>query len=247
MPRLPTIAAVLLALASPAPAQQPPAAPSFKSYKTVMISPPADLKDAELSALRDRIADATKNRDRAALAKLVVAKGFFWDREGKDAARGRSGMEALTAALGLTKTDGVGWDMLGGFSDLPTVAPAATRKNSACVPGDPRFDGKAFEALLKETQTDVPEWTYPLKAGVDVRAMPHNGAPVVDKLSLTFVRVLPEAASRNPNYIRVLTPGGKPGYVGIETVATYGNDQLCFAKEGGAWKIGGYIGAGDPQ
>lgn len=229
----------------PAPAQPRPEA-AFKPYKAVAVVPPTEVKDAELSALRDKIADATKNRDRAALAKLVVSGGFFWDRDGKDAAKGRPGIDGLSVALGLSKKEGVGWDILGGFADLPTAAPSAPRKGVVCVPGEPRFDTRAFDALLKDTQTDIASWTYPLTAGVEVRATPQYGAPVVEKLGLTFVRVLPESASRNPNYIRLLTPSGKPGFVAIEAVATYGNDQLCFAREGGAWKIGGYIGAGEP-
>src|SRR5689334_16837268 len=57
-----------------------------KPYKPVAITPPTTVSDPALAALRKKIADAVKRRDKAQLAKLVVGRGFFWDREGADAA-----------------------------------------------------------------------------------------------------------------------------------------------------------------
>jgi len=233
-----------LAIAVPAAAQQQPSA-ATKPYRPVAIAPPAEMKDADFAVLRGKIAEAAKNRDRAAIDKLVVAKGFFWEREGSDAAKGRPGIEVLAAALGLASKDGVGWDMLASYADDPTASPAQNRKAAVCGPAEPRYDAKAFAALLKDTQTDAAAWGYPLSAGIEVHATPQATAPVIDKLGLVFVRVLPEG-SANPNYMRVLTPAGKTGFVTIDSLAPVGNDQLCYVKEGGAWKIGGYIGAGEP-
>ncbi|MFA6266271.1 MAG: hypothetical protein WC670_11235 [Pseudolabrys sp.] len=253
MPRLRSIAAVVLvaATALPVPAlaqqQQPPAAP-VKPYKSVMVSPPVETKDADLAALRSKIIETAKARDRAALGRLVVTKNFFWEREGgSTAARDRPGLDILSSALGLSNKDAVGWDMLGAYADDTTASPSETRKGALCAPADPRFDGKAFDALLKDTQTDMSEWGYPLSPGIEVHATPQAIAPVVDRLGLTFVRVLAETGTANPAYLHVLTPSGKGGYVTIDSIAPLGNDQLCFVKEGGAWKIGGYIGAGEPQ
>ena len=243
---------VLLAISlvlgvSAAHAQQQPAVAPPKPYKPVIISPPADMKDADLEALRDKIGEAVKARDRAALAPLTVAQGFFWDRESGDAGKGKAGVDALAAALGLTSKDAVGWDILGAFADDSSAAPSQTRKNAVCAPADPRFDTKAFDTLLKDTQTDVTEWGYPLSLGIEVHAAPQASAPVIGKLGLTFVRVMPEERATNPAYLRVLMPNGKPGYITIDSLAPFGNDQLCYVKQGGAWKIGGYIGTGEPQ
>lgn len=240
---LPVIAAVMAVLAASAAAQQPPA--PGKPYRPVPIQQPAEIKDADLSVLRAKVAEAARNRDRAALAKLAAGKGFFWDRDGADRAQGRPGIDVLSSALGLSNKDGVGWDMLAGLADDPSAAPVQSRKGAVCGPAEPRFDGKAFATLLKDTQTDAAAWGYPYTAGADVRATPQAGAPVIDKLGLNFVRVLPEG-SVNPNYMRVLTPAGKIGFVTIDALAPVGSDQLCYVKEGGAWKIGGYIGAGEP-
>ncbi|MBS0532898.1 MAG: hypothetical protein JSR72_02470 [Proteobacteria bacterium] len=243
-----TLLALSLALGvAVAHAQQQPAVAPPKPYKPVIISPPADMKDADLEALRDKIGEAVKARDRAALAPLTVAQGFFWDRESGDAGKGKAGVDVLAAALGLTSKDAVGWDILGAFADDSSAAPSQTRKNAVCAPANPRFDTKAFDALLKDTQTDVTEWGYPLSLGIEVHAAPQASAPVIGKLGLTFVRVMPEERATNPAYLRVLMPNGKPGYITIDSLAPFGNDQLCYVKQGGAWKIGGYIGTGEPQ
>ena len=238
------IAGVLIAAFAVAAAAQQPASPG-KPYRAVPITQPAEIKDADLTVLRAKVAEAARNRDRAALAKVVVGKGFFWDRDGADAAKGRPGMDVLSSALGLSNKDGVGWDMLGGLADDPSAAPVQSRKGAICGPAEPRYDAKAFATLLNETQTDAAAWGYPYAAGVDVRAAPQGGAPVIDKLGLAFVRVLPEG-SVNPNYMRVLTPAGKVGFITIDALGPVGSDQLCYVKEGGVWMVGGYLGAGEP-
>ncbi|MCW5694033.1 MAG: hypothetical protein KIT48_16880 [Pseudolabrys sp.] len=247
--RLLLAAAGLVLSAAPATvqAQQQPPVAAVKPYKPVMVSPPAEMKDADLDALRDKIGEAVKKRDRAALAPLTVAQGFFWDRDKSDAGKGKPGLDVLAAALGLTSKDAVGWDILGAFADDPSAAPSQSRKNAACAPADPRYDAKAFESLLKETQTDVSEWGYPMSAGIEVHATAQASAPVVGKLGLTFIRVMPKESAGNPAYVRVLMPNGKAGFVTVDSLAPFGNDQLCYVKQNGVWKIGGYIGAGEPQ
>src|SRR3989304_5001051 len=145
------LAVLMMAGASPAlaqkqqaPAQPPPVAPA-RPYKQVAIAPPKPMSDAGLDALRKQLGEAVKRKDRAALTRLVVAKGFFWERENGDGAnKKKSGVDNLAAALGLNNKDAVGWDMLGGYAEDPTATPMPDRKNTACAPADPTFDGKAF-------------------------------------------------------------------------------------------------------
>lgn len=47
--------------------------------------------------------------------------------------------------------------------------------------------------------------------------------------------------------MRIATPSGRIGYDSVDSVALIGNDQICYVKDGGAWKIGGYVGGGEPQ
>src|SRR6266853_104002 len=103
-------AAVLIAGMLPAPAQNqqkgpPPLAPA-RPYKPVAIVPPAAMTDAGFETLRQQLAEASKRRDRAALAKLVAAQGFFWEREnGEGADKRKTGIDNLSAALGLNNKD----------------------------------------------------------------------------------------------------------------------------------------------
>jgi hypothetical protein len=248
-------AAVLISGAGAAGAQQkqPPAQPApqaapVKPYKTVAVTLPKPMTDTGLEDLRKQIGAAAEKKDRAALAGLVVAKGFFWERENGDGAdKAKSGVDNLSAALGLGNKDGAGWDMLAGYAEEPTAAPSPQHNGALCAPADPTFDGPAFDALLKATQTDVGEWGYPVSPNIEVHAAAQANAPVIDKLALAFVRVMPEASTNAPSWLRIVTPAGKVGFVSIDSIAPIGNDQICYVKDGSAWKIGGYIGGGDGQ
>ena len=239
------VAAMLMAGLSPAAAQNgPPARP----YKPVAITPAKLVVDADLDAMRKQLGEAARRKDRAALARLVVAQGLFWQRENRNAAsKNKSGLDNLAVALGLNNKDGVGWDILAGYADDVAAAPSAQHKGAVCAPTDPDFNTKDLDELLKSTQTDVSEWGYPVSAGIEVHAGPQAYAPVIDKLALTFVRVMPEPTPTSAAYLRIATPAGKAGYVSVDAIAPVGNDQLCYVKDAGAWKIGGYIGGGEPQ
>jgi hypothetical protein len=244
------VAACIFALSSAATAQnqqrgQPqPAKPA--PYKPVAVTAPQAPNDAALEALRKQLGEVAQHKDRAALTKLVVGQGFFWIGEKGDRAdKRKSGIDNLAAALGLKNKDGAGWDMLASFADDPTGAPLPNRKDAICAPADPGFDGKAFNDLLASTKTDPGDWAYPVSADVEVRATPQANAPVIEKLGSVFVRIDAETSSNAPTFMRVVTPAGKTGFVSVDAIAPIGNDQLCYVKEAGDWKIGGYVGTGD--
>jgi hypothetical protein len=249
---LATFAAALIAGALPAVAQNqakgpPPAAPA-RPYKPVAITPPTAMTDPSFESLRQQIAEAVKKRDRAALARLVAAQGFFWERENGDGAdKRKTGIDNLAAALGLNNKDGAGWDMLASYADDPTASASSDHKGAHCSPADPAYNAKEFDELTKATQTDASEWAYPVAAGTDVLASTQANAPVIDKLALVFVRVVPDIGRASASFLRIVTPSGKAGYVAVDAIAPIGNDQICYVKDGGAWKIGGYIGGGDGQ
>jgi hypothetical protein len=246
------VAACLVAFVASAVAQNPPRSQPQSAkpgpYKPVAVKAPQALTDADLETLRKQLGEVAQRKDRAGLAKLVVGQGFFWIGEKGDRADKRKpGIDNLASALGLKNKDAAGWDMLASFADDPTGAPSPERKDAICAPADPAFDGKAFNDLLAATKTDPGEWAYPVSADVEVRATPQANAQVVEKLGSVFVRVVTEGASNVPAYLRVITPSGKAGFVSVDSIAPIGNDQLCYVKDAGSWKIGGYIGAGDAQ
>jgi hypothetical protein len=242
------VAACIFALSSAATAQdqqrgQPQPA---KPASPVAVTAPQASNDAALEALRKQLGEVAQHKDRAALAKLVVGQGFFWIGEKGDRAdKRKSGIDNLAAALGLKNKDGAGWDMLASFADDPTGAPLPNRKDAICAPADPGFDGKAFNDLLASTKTDPGDWAYPVSADVEVRATPQANAPVIERLGSVFLRIDAETASNAPTFMRVVTPAGKTGFVSVDAIAPIGNDQLCYVKEAGDWKIGGYVGTGD--
>jgi hypothetical protein len=236
---------LVFAGAAQAQAQTPsPASP----YKAVAIALPADLNDPALSALRGQITEITKKRDAAAMARLVVSSGFFWQRDNRDTANKRkSGFDNLSAALGLSNKDSAGWDILAGYADDPSISPSPAHKGAVCTPALPSYNIAAFNALLKGTKTIATDWGYPVSAGIDVHATPQANGAVVDKLALTFVRVMPEAKAASATYLRIATPSGKIGYISIDSVVPLGNDQICYIKDSTGWKIAGYIGGGEPR
>ena len=60
----------------------------------------------------------------------------------------------------------------------------------------------------------------------------------------------PIAPPANPNdlfFLHVAAPSGKAGYVDAQAVSPLGGDQICYTKQGGAWKITGYLGGAAQQ
>ena len=223
----------------------PPAAP-VKPYKPVAITPATPFADASFAAFRKQLGDIAEHKDRAALAKLVVAQGFFWLQDKDLADKHKSGIDNLAKAIDLDAKDGSGWDVLTGYAAEPTAAPWADHKDILCAPANPDIDPKAFEALIEATQTDPSEWGYPLKDGLEVRNTAKPDAPVNEKLGMTLVRVIPETAPpSDPNqqmFFHVATPSGKIGFVAGEAFSGLGSDEMCYLKDAGGWKITGYFG-----
>jgi hypothetical protein len=240
-------AALLMAGAAAAQKHGKDAPAPTMPYKPVAIVPPKPMIDDSFEAMRKQLGEAAQRKDRAAMARLVVAQGFFWDRENRNAAdKRKSGLDNLSTALGLNNKEGAGWEILSGYVEDPTASPSPRHEGAMCAPAEPAYDGKEFGNLIKTTNTDATEWGYPLSPAIEAHASPQANAPVIEKLGLRFVRIMPERPSDPPSYTRIATPAGKIGYVSIDSIAPIGNDQICYVKDGGAWKIGGYVGGGEP-
>jgi hypothetical protein len=223
----------------------PPAAP-VRPYKPLAVTPPAPYGDPSFVAFRKQLAEIAAHKDRAALAKLVVPQGFFWMQDKDLADKRKPSMANFASAINLDARDGSGWAMLASYANDPTGAPLPDRQGVICAPADPTVDPKAFQALVQATQTEPPDWGYPVRDGVEVRSAPKPNAPVVEKLGLTLVRVLPDsAAPENPQeqpFLHIAMPSGKAGFVPVDDLSGLGNDQMCYAKDATGWKIAGYFG-----
>jgi len=232
------------------PGLKPPPMAPVKPYKAVAVTPPAPFNDQSFVAFRKQLGDIAEHKDRAALAKVVVAQGFFWIQDKDYADKGKSGIDNLAKAVDLDAKDGSGWDVLTGFANDPTGAELADHKGVICAPAEPTVNPQDFEALGKATQTDPTDWGYPTKDGVELHAAGQPNSPVVEKLGMYLVRVLPDSAPPdNPNaplFLHVATPSGKAGYVLADALMPLGGDEMCYTKDAGGWKIAGYFGGVNP-
>jgi hypothetical protein len=223
---------------------QQPAPPPPAPYKALAVAPPKPSTDASLAAFRKDLVAIAQKKDRPALAKLVLAKDFFWMKEEGNAAGKKSGIDALATALKLASKDGSGWEMLGELASDETAAPYPDRPNTVCSPAGPDFKPDDLEKLVTETNTDLGDWGFTSAENVEVRAAAQANSPVIEKLGMIFVRVMPDMApNASQDFMRIVTPGGKVGFVAADAINPLGSDQLCYGKDAsGAWKIVGMIG-----
>ena len=236
------------AAAPPAPAPTEMQAAPAKPYKPIAVTLPNKSSDPSLDAFRKEVAAIATRKDRAALTPRVVAKGFMWERPDAQKSDARkSGIEQLSTALGLASQDGSGWQLLADMLGEPSTAPAADHPGMLCAPAGPGFDEAQLDQLAESTQTDPMEWAYPTATGVEVRDKPAATAPVSGKLGLHLVRVMEDqdSAPGSAEWVRVVLPSGKVGFVRADALRPLSGDQICYAKEGGAWKIAGFIGGGE--
>src|SRR5262249_57681655 len=224
-----SIALALLAAVPRSAAAQDPAPPG--PYKSVAVTVPARQSDASLDAFRRELGDIAKKKDRAALAGKVVAKGFFWQREdSNDADPKKSGIDNLGAALGLDSPDGSGWQALGNYAADASATPIPEMKGVICSPAMPSFNEEEMEKVAQSTRTDASEWAYPTSNGVELRARPEAGAPVIEKLVMVMVRILME---ENPSgeWLKIVAPSGKVGYAAADLLAPIASHQLSYRQQ----------------
>jgi hypothetical protein len=244
-------AAFTVAAAAVAPAEEapPPLAPPMP-YKTIAVTLPKQINDRSLDAFRQQIIAVAQKKDRTALAGMV-ARTFFWMPDDKDIAdKKKPAIDNLAKAIGLDGADATGWETLGLFANETTADPPdPQRKGVVCTPGQPEFDEKAATDVITATKTDPSEWGYPGHAGVEVRSGPDATAAVTEKLGLHLVRAYPDEspeAAVHGEVLRIVTPSGKLAYMPADQLLPLTSDQICYVKEGNAWKIGGIIGGTEP-
>jgi hypothetical protein len=220
-----------------------------KPYAAIAVTLPKPYVDAGFEAFRKQLGAIAARKDRGALARLV-ANDFFWmGEQGDKANKKKSGIDNFAAAIDLDAKEGSGWEGLTEAANETTLEAIPQRKGVMCAPASPSFDENALAQLAKATGTEEGEWGYPEKAGVEVRASAQPNAPVIDRLGMNLVRVLPDQPATNgaaqqqaPSTLRVVTPSGKTGFVPEDAISPLGNDQICYRNDAGAWKIVGYAG-----
>jgi len=231
-------------------AQQAPQPAPPKPYKVIPVTMPQPYSDPSYDAFRKQLTDIASHKDRAALARLVVAANFFWlGEKGDQANKKKSGIDNLAAAMELDAKGGWGWMGLAQAANDATLEPDPDHKGIMCAPANPSFDEKAAEQVAKDTGTNPADWAVPTKPGLEVRAAAQPNAQVIEKLGVNLLRVMEDAppAGAQPQqspFVRVVTPGGKVGFVLEEMLAPLDQSQLCYLKDATGWKIAGYVNGG---
>ena len=224
----------------------PPPAP-IKPYKPVAVTPPAPFNDPGFVAFRKQLGDVAAHKDRAALAKLVVAQNFFWIQDKDLADKRKPGVDNLAKAIDLDAKDGSGWDVLTGFANEPSGAEMPQQKGVDLRAG--RSDHQPERSSRRSARRRRPNRpTGAIRPRTASKCMPPRkpNAPIIEKLGMNLVRVLPDTAPpANPNepvLLHVATPSGKAGFIDAQSLLPLGGDQMCYVKDASGWKIAGYLG-----
>jgi hypothetical protein len=237
-------------LAGLAAAAEPEQRP-IKPYPPVAITLPAPPDDDSFAGFRTELAAVAKGRIYAALERLVLPQGFFFDRDHGGAFNPRKpAVDNLAVALALEHRDGSGWTRLAAFATEAAVEALESRAGVVCAPARPSYDGIAFARLLDTTYTIALAWAYPRTPETPVLAAPQPDAAVVALLGPHFIHVLGfEGTDDEPTrtrWARVATPQGKTGFVEPGTLQSLAAARLCYIKDQIAgWRIAGYVAGGN--
>jgi len=237
----------------PPAAARPPAAklPEEKPYKPIAVKISPAPGDPAFATFRQELAAAAKSRVYGELARLVVARDFFWEGNVRGVDPARSSMENFAAAIRLEHEGGSGWSALAAFAAASTAAPLASRSGVICAPAAPQYDLVDFDQVIAATGTRAAAWRYLGEADVPLRAAPRPNARSVEMLGPQIVRPLHGDGIDNSEAARagwalVAAPSGKTGYVAAAMLMPLRSDKLCYHKDvTGRWRIAGYIAAGD--
>lgn len=217
----------------------------IRPYKPIAITLPQPVADASFGAFLKQLAGVASRKDVKALASLVVAKGFFLeDENGDQADDARSGVDNLSEGVGaFTGKEPTGWETIANYAGINSASahPDPERKGVLCSPAFPTFNEDEAEALTKATQTDAADWVYPLRGDVDVRGAARADAPVIGKLGLHLVMLAPDDGQDSGNFLRIVLPSGRVGYVPNDVISDFTSSQICYIKDASGWKIAGIV------
>jgi hypothetical protein len=221
--------------------------------RRVPVTPPQNVvTDPSLATFRGKLDTIAKARDLNAM-KGLLGPSFFWERDfggGYDA--NASPMQNLTVALSLDDAElepeykGSGWRRLRAIvaSEMFVAgkhgndAEGSVTVKATCGPTAPTYDESAID--------DVLIWGYVL-GRTDAYAKPSAASAKIGRLENEAVEVIEPASEElgHAEFAKVKLPTGKPGWVPSAAIRSFVEEQLCFQKLNGSWKIVGYIGGGD--
>ena len=225
---------------------KPPPPPPIKPYTPVAAKPPVAYDDAAFVAFRKQLSDVAAKKDRAALAKLVVAQGFFWiqdkDMRRSEKARHRQSRQGDRSCrqgrlrLGHSRrlrqradrgriARPQGRVLRAGRSDHRSAGLRSARQGDA--DRSVRM-GLSAQGRRRSSCRGATEFSGRRKAGFEPGARAARFGPPNDP--------------NPPAFLHVATPSGKSGFIAMDAIAPLGGDQMCYSKDSSGWKITGYLG-----
>jgi hypothetical protein len=232
------LASACLALAAAGGA--PALAQGYARVPAVLDGPP--VADPGFDASRAELLAIVLRADREALNKRV-ARDFFWDRDhGGGFDRKRPAAANLAAAAD--------WKSLRRMLSAETATPRSAGSRDYCSPAGLRaWDERQLERVAEQLGTDpFFDWGGVASDRQAVRSGPAETAPEIGTLSRELVRVTDwafETPEGRQRWVAVVTPAGRKGFVDGRRIQTLAEERLCLRKDGGVWRISGYIGGGD--
>ncbi len=112
-------------------------------------------------------------------------------------------------------------------SDLPGPS------EHGVLAGRPEFELEELEKLAEATKTDVGDWGSrpPTRSSV-FAGRQRRTRPVIGSLGMQFVWAMPDTApNASQEFMRIVTPCGKVGFVASEAINPLGSDQICYGKD----------------
>ena len=224
-----------------------------KPYAPVAITLPAASDDASFATFRAALAAVAKRRIYAELAQLVLAQGFFWDRDfGHGFDPRKPAVDNLAAAIRSNIATAAAGTCSRRLAAEAAVEPLDSRPGVVCAPARPAYDGVAFDpsCSTRPTPTGI-DWAYPRAAETPIRAAPQPAAAAIGTLGLHFVRLLgfegpdSEPAPGRTQWARVAAPDGSGRLRRPQQPAVADHRTLCYIKDVvGGWRIAGYVAGG---
>jgi hypothetical protein len=217
--------------------------------------------DPAFNAMTKKLADAVAKKDQTALFSLV-GPTFVWTLEGALTDELDLGRDALHnfkvvfgfRAVGADKDGGVDqgpfWDGLAALIEDKTYYKATDSGNLICAPtrGNVADQDVFDQARNKIEGTDEgADWYFTL-APTNVAKAPNDKGPPVAKVGTIALPVLSTSPAAKPNqpappaqFLEVLLPSAKTGWIPAAAARPLSLERLCYAKTAaGEWKIVGY-------
>jgi hypothetical protein len=187
-------------------------------------------KDPSFKAFRDKLLTAVKRQDETVLYESL-------DPKITNSFGGEGGVTEFNTHWKMGEERTRLWDELATILSMGGSFASVQGQKSFCAP----YVYSNFPDNL-----DATGYAAITGTGVRVRAAASLNAPVITALSYDIVQLdfEPSASGQNAEWVKIIAPNGKKGYVFGKYIRRPTDYRACFEKKQGKWKMTALI-AGD--